>query len=160
MLFLQCTKRRVQKKNKNPRFQHGKFVYDKDKSYLCINCGCKIDFRAQRCQSCSTKHRHKTEHFAVGLLSGRWQGGKSFEIYPSDWTYTLKETIRNRDRRICRRCGTKEKGKKLHVHHIDYNKRNFQTNNLISLCVTCHVKTNDNRDYWYNILSKIIGKNI
>lgn len=34
------------------------------------------------------------------------------------------------------------------VHHIDYNKLNCNPNNLITLCKSCHMKTNFNREYW------------
>ena len=38
----------------------------------------------------------------------------------------------------------------LYVHHIDYDKKNLDMNNLISLCNSCHTKTNYNREYWIN----------
>lgn len=40
--------------------------------------------------------------------------------------------------------------KKHDVHHIDYNKFNCNPENLITLCKSCHVKTNHNRNYWIN----------
>lgn len=36
----------------------------------------------------------------------------------------------------------------LTVHHIDYDKYNCNEQNLITLCRSCHPKTNFNRDYW------------
>ena len=38
--------------------------------------------------------------------------------------------------------------RKLDVHHIDYDKKNNDPKNLISLCRKCHMKTNKNRKYW------------
>jgi len=38
--------------------------------------------------------------------------------------------------------------KQLDVHHINYNKKNCDINNLVSLCRSCHMKTNFNREYW------------
>lgn len=35
-------------------------------------------------------------------------------------------------------------------NHIDYNKKNCNPKNLITLCRKCHSKTNSNRDYWIN----------
>jgi len=32
--------------------------------------------------------------------------------------------------------------------HIDYNKKNCISENLITLCTKCHAKTNQKRDYW------------
>jgi len=79
-----------------------------------------------------------------------WQGGKSFEPYPLGWSKTYKEQIRFRDNYTCQICGCSETEctRKLHVHHIDYNKMNINHENLISLCISCHMKTNYNRKYW------------
>ena len=45
-------------------------------------------------------------------------------------------------------CPQIECNRKLAVHHIDYDKLNLNPNNLISLCISCHVKTNKDREYW------------
>ena len=86
-----------------------------------------------------------------GYLSGdkhyNWQGGKSFEPYSLDWTETLKRAIRERDNYICQLCS--QYGNL--VHHIDYNKENCNTNNLITLCRPCHTKTNYKREYWIKL---------
>ena len=34
------------------------------------------------------------------------------------------------------------------VHHVDYNKKNNDPANLISLCKACHAQTNFNRNDW------------
>lgn len=88
-----------------------------------------------------------------------WQNGKSFEIYPEDWTDSLKESIRERDRYVCQECGIHqdELEEKLHVHHIDYDKKNLDPQNLISLCRSCHMKTNANREYWTKHMFDIIN---
>jgi len=31
-----------------------------------------------------------------------------------------------------------------------WNKKNSKEDNLISLCASCHCKTNSNREYWTN----------
>lgn len=74
-----------------------------------------------------------------------WQGGKSFEPYSPEWTETLKTSIRQRDKYTCQLCG---KNPVINVHHKDYEKKNCDPNNLITLCKTCHNYTNFNRDYW------------
>lgn len=73
-----------------------------------------------------------------------WQGGKSFELYGFDWTELLKHSIRTRDCFTCQICGKNG----FVVHHIDYNKKNCNPENLITLCRSCHTKTNYNREYW------------
>lgn len=80
-----------------------------------------------------------------------WQGGKSFEPYNIDWTNSLRRSIRERDNYLCRIC----KNKGSCVHHIDYNKKNCNTDNLITLCRKCHVKTNFKRDFWITYFSKL-----
>lgn len=73
-----------------------------------------------------------------------WRGGKSFEPYSINWTRTLKTAIKQRDNYTCQICN--QHGNM--VHHIDYDKKNCNLNNLITLCNSCHAKTNQNRDYW------------
>lgn len=71
-----------------------------------------------------------------------WRGG-SYEPYSEDFNEELKEQIRDRDNRICQFCGVPECEciEKLHIHHIDCNKKNNNLDNLISLCRSCHAKT-------------------
>ena len=67
--------------------------------------------------------------------------------------------IRIRDNFTCQLCGNKKennRGRNLTIHHIDYDKQNCNKNNLISLCMSCHGKTNGNRDYWYAYFTYII----
>jgi 5-methylcytosine-specific restriction endonuclease McrA len=86
------------------------------------------------------KHRRTM----IGDRSPAWRGGLSFQIYPLGWNKTFKEQIRYRDGYKCQLCGVPESecSRKLHVHHIDYNKQNIEEKNLISLCMCCHLKTN------------------
>jgi 5-methylcytosine-specific restriction endonuclease McrA len=92
-----------------------------------------------------------------------WQGGKSFEPYSSDWIETVKNAIRERDGDTCRLCGKRffdewvKRGRKkaFPVHHIDYDKKNCNPDNLITLCVQCHTKTNYRRNYWKNYFKKL-----
>lgn len=61
------------------------------------------------------------------------------------FTKQLKERIKARDNYCCRLCKSHEK---LYIHHIDYDKTSVIEDNLISLCLSCHVKTNYNRNCW------------
>lgn len=90
-------------------------------------------------------HRGEKSHF--------WLGGISETGYPPEWTPQLRESIRERDGHICQMpgCGKteQENGRKLDVHHKDYDKQNCDPDNLISLCRCCHMETNSNiREYW------------
>lgn len=80
--------------------------------------------------------------------SPSWLGGKSFEEYGLDWTKTLKRSIRERDNYVCQLCSKIQCDYAFDVHHIDYNKKNCNPDNLITLCRSCHAKTNYKRDYW------------
>ncbi len=86
-----------------------------------------------------------------------WKNGIGKLPYPFEFTKQLKESIRERDNHICQLCGKteQENGRKLDVHHIDYNKENLDENNLISLCRNCHSKTHNNRENWILVLSEI-----
>lgn len=88
----------------------------------------------------------------IGEKSHFWKGGKSFEPYTTDWTKTLKRAIRERDHYTCQIC---EKESSICVHHIDYDKKNCNPENLITLCQSCHTKTNHNRNYWINYFENL-----
>lgn len=103
----------------------------------------------------SKEQRGKMSEMKRGCKNPNWQGGISFLPYPVDWVDSLKESIRERDGYICQMCGIhqEELGKKLDVHHIDYDKENLDPKNLISLCRGCHMKTNHNRGEWQKYFS-------
>jgi len=87
----------------------------------------------------------------TGENNHNWKGGISYDLYCSAfYDEEYKQSIRDRDGNICiSYCKSeKENERKLDVHHIDYDKQNCKPNNLITLCKSCHCKTNHNRD-WY-----------
>jgi hypothetical protein len=95
-----------------------------------------------------------------GENSRLWRGGSSHESYPQEFNHQLKESIRERDGYFCQFCHAEQNGRKLIVHHIDYNKYNLQPNNLISLCNNCHGKTNFNREYYTEYFDCLLNKEI
>jgi len=104
----------------------------------------------------SEKTRKKMSESRRGGKSHFWKGGISFEPYGLEFNKILKEHIRKRDNCICQECDSHQDKiftktgmhKKLYVHHIDYNKKNNKSKNLISLCLYCHSKTNFSRKDW------------
>ena len=95
----------------------------------------------------------------TGDKSPKWKGGYVPQPYSSDWTDTLRGAIRQRDSYVCQLCGIHQselegRNKRLDVHHIDYNRKNCNPSNLITLCRSCHLKTNFNREYWIKLLPK------
>lgn len=115
---------------------------------------------AMRGKKFSDEHRANLSKAKKGKntlsANNNWRGGISFIPYPLGWSKTFKEQIRYRDGYKCQVCGTPEteNGKKLDVHHIDYDKHNLEERNLVSLCVKCHRKTNHNRELWQMVLSR------
>lgn len=105
---------------------------------------------------------HKTEEMIIeqmrrNILWDEWEKGESVGLYPAEFNDRLRNFVRERDNYQCRVCGAfqLEYDRKLSVHHIDYDKQNSLSNNLISLCVDCHMETNYNRDYWQIIFRLI-----
>jgi len=96
----------------------------------------------------------------TGEKSILWKGGKSFEPYTPEFNNRLKRKIRMRDENKCQECGInqKELEYKLHIHHIDFNKKNNLPDNLISLCRTCHLKTQMNRKDWVEYYNSKINR--
>lgn len=107
----------------------------------------------------SEKTKEKLRQYRREKASN-WKGGLSFNPYSIDWTETLRTSIRERNNYICQLCGIHQEElqgwyKKLDVHHIDYNKKNCNPDNLITLCRDCHLETNQNRDYWMNYFQNL-----
>ena len=93
-----------------------------------------------------------------GELAPNWQNGISKLPYAFDFTNELKKDIKDRDFNICQTPGCMNT-ENLHVHHIDYNKKNSSIDNLITLCISCHVKTNGKkkREYFTNYYQEILN---
>ena len=136
------------------------------KKNVCVDCDKKISkSKAKRCHPCNAKWLHKQDKIFTpeakekmreaklgrgGKSANNWQGGLSNWKYPLGWNKIHKELIRNRDNYKCQICGCHEveNGRRLDVHHIDYDKNNIHPENLVSLCHHCHMKTNGNRRFW------------
>lgn len=126
----------------SPSYKGDKAKY-KQITYCKSGCGNIVSNRRKNnCESCAARERMS------GDKHWNWQNGKSFEIYPIEFSNPLKEKIRKRDNYICQTCNKNGNKKQLDVHHIDYDKKNNDINNLISLCRNCHVKTNYDRQKW------------
>ena len=132
----------------------------------CIQCKKETtnkQFCSNSCVGLSLRGREQKEEWInkqrVQMLGDKcwlWQGGKSFEPYLPEFNNLLKEQVRRRDNLSCQECGWTQKqlGYKLPVHHIDYNKKNNDKQNLISLCRSCHAQTNYDRDDWQEYFSR------
>jgi len=79
-----------------------------------------------------------------GIAFEDWTGYASMLLYDSAFNEVKREEVRNRDGRTCVLCGKSElfnHGQRLAVHHIDGNKKNSDTSNLVALCLSCNNKT-------------------
>lgn len=77
--------------------------------------------------------------------------------YAENWG-ELRKNIYKRDKWLCQECkikchgnGTKDK---IQCHHIDYNVGNNESSNLITLCASCHSKTNFKKVDWTKYFSE------
>jgi hypothetical protein len=119
---------------------------------ICEDCGNRLKASTgKRCIKCEAVRKR-------GEGNPRWAGGKSFESYPAEFCRELKERIRARDGHVCQYCVRPQNGELLHVHHIDYDKRNVSEENLVSLCRPCHLRTNANRAAWQRFFTEMISE--
>lgn len=105
------------------------------------------------------KHKEELRLKFIGEKNPMWEGGISFEPYPPEFNTILKKKILDKFNKKCVLC-TLEKREtvgKLAVHHIDYDKRNNNEENLMVLCNSHHSKTNGNRYYHKQYLPKLIN---
>jgi hypothetical protein len=104
--------------------------------------------RGVRKQPFSLEHRLKISKANYEYFQNLGLGDKA--PYGNDWTRMLRISIRERDNYSCQICGEKQGDIAHHVHHIDYDKTNCDPKNLITLCASCHMKTNFNTKKWIN----------
>jgi len=141
---LDTTRRKIgeaQKGKKN--HMYGKHLTDKTKRKLS---------KVLKGKTRSLETRRKISEANIGSRHPNWQGGKSFEPYPVEFNEKLKRSIRKRDNNICQICWKAGKG----VHHIDYNKENYGPSNLVTLCTSCHQKTNYNHEKWMGYFRTVL----
>ena len=145
----------------NKNFLENKYLFEKLSSKdIAILCNCSESFVLQKIKNFYINTRSISDALLISNKNKKenhynWQGGISFEPYCNKFNKELKEEIRENFDRKCLICSKKENGKKLSVHHIDYNKMQGCGHkwSLIPLCESCHAKTNFNRHYWFNLLN-------
>jgi len=166
-----------------PAFKDGRTL----KTYHCIeNCGRKINWQTAirgsgRCSLCEDKHHSNAMSGSNNPNFGKkWtkemkrdislkKGGTGIPYennkYPQAFNSVLKDSIRTRDNFECQNCGMTEEehlivvGRVLEIHHIDYNKKNCNKDNLITMCKSCNMRANHNRDYWEQYFKSLIKEN-
>lgn len=112
----------------------------------------------------SEEHRKHISESLIGKYagpkSGVWKGGSSFIPYCPKFNDRVKEEVREIFGRKCFWCGKLEsenytkagKHKRLHVHHVFYDKLegcNGKNMTLIPLCNVCHSKTCNTKEEYF-----------
>lgn len=111
----------------------------------------------------SEEQKKKWSDTRKGKKHYNWRGGISKFPYLFNFNDELKNEIKERDNYICQNCKITEEehitvfGRVLPIHHIDYDKKNNNKNNLITVCIACNVRANYNRNYWIKFFKKIIN---
>ncbi len=148
--------------NSNYKWISGK--YKNIHSKLKLQCN-RNHIYTTRFDQFQQKHRCPYCHYEDNIIkfSGtgnpNWRGGISFEPYCNLWTKELKQFIKNRDKNICLNPCCKSLNKtNLVIHHINYNKKDCDQYNLITLCNTCNATANFNREWHKNWYQAIIYK--
>lgn len=90
-----------------------------------------------------------------------WNGGSSFEPYCPKFNEEFKNRVRAFFNYQCAECGSPQNGKKLAVHHVNFNKQTCCDGSIpmfIPLCQACHAKTSPTkkREYWNKHFTEII----
>jgi hypothetical protein len=88
-----------------------------------------------------------------------WLGGCTKEGYCEQWrTKDLKEYILFRDNNNCQNPQCNKISIKLSIHHINYNKKDCNPKNLITLCFSCNSIANFEREWWECFYKEIIRR--
>lgn len=149
------TKKRIETRRKNGWFKDRKDFVEKMREIVT-----KCHSNKENYPNYAFNNKHHNGSHAMEKNSN-WKGGKSFEEYPPEFNEKLRDKIRKRDNNFCQLCYNtsffnENPKEKLHIHHIDYNKKNNDEDNLICLCRNCHVQTNFDREKWQKKLSEKI----
>ena len=95
-----------------------------------------------------------------GEKSSTWKGGISFEPYCPKFTLSFKERVRASFGYRCVECGSMGGHKKLHVHHVNFDKQTCCNETIplfVPLCSSCHSKTLRNRIFWQYWFTEMIN---
>lgn len=112
----------------------------------------------------SDETREKMSDSRKGNKNPAWMGGISYGDYCAKFNPKFKEKIRAEYNYRCFLCGktTKENGRRLSVHHVNFNKDCLCDNSdckFVPVCINCHNKTSNNRDYWELMIMYMIENN-
>lgn len=133
------------------------------KEFICDYCGklfTKYCTVKTKYNFCKPECHYKWNSINVrGESHYNWQGGLSYKDYCPIWQdKEFKEYIFERDGYKCQNSDCWGKDKRLHRHHIDFDKKNCSPNNIITLCGSCNARANFNRDWHKDYYQAIMAK--
>jgi len=115
-------------------------------------------------QRLSRKTKKKISASHQGISLKEWKKFVSFEPYTPKFNKEFKNLIRLRDNFCCLDCGISEQrhllitGRRLSIHHIDYDKKNTYIQNCCTLCNKCNIRANKFRKYWTNYFRDLLSE--
>ena len=112
-----------------------------------------------KANSGSFKKGHKLQ---CGDKNSNWKGGISVGEYCPLWIdKEFKDYIKERDGWVCQNPLCWGKIDRIMLHHINYNKKDCNLDNLITVCTSCNSRANFNREFWQehyeNIMEDVYG---
>lgn len=114
---------------------------------------------AQIGKKLSKEHKEKISLANKGENHFNWKGGISCEPYCEMWIdKEYKKSIKERDNYKCQNPDCWVTSDRLCGHHINYNKKNCNPWNVITLCFSCNSRANFNKEYWREFYQEIIIK--
>lgn len=87
----------------------------------------------------------------LGEKNPAWNGGSSKFPYAPDWGPKVKQKVFERDGFVCKNPDCRGENESLVPHHINYDKTNCDSTNLITLCKSCNGRANKDRKKWQRI---------
>lgn len=92
-----------------------------------------------------------------GIEREDWTHFISSDPYCQIWTKEYKDFIKERDNYECQNnMDCRKITNVLSAHHIDYNKKNCEPWNIITLCISCNSRANADREYWQEFYKSIM----
>jgi len=133
------------------------------KEFICDHCGnlfnkyCTV---TTRYNFCSPECHYEWNSINVrGENHYNWQGGVSYKDYCLTWRESeFKSYILERDGHRCQNPDCWGTSKKLARHHINFNKKDCNPDNIITLCVSCNARANKDRDWHKKYYQAIMSK--
>lgn len=113
----------------------------------------------------SDETKAKIGAYWIGRVSGKdnpaWKGGTSFGKYCPKFTSEFKERVRKFFDYSCANCGCSQEsaGRKLDVHHVNFNKDSCCDNTkplFVPLCRSCHSKTRHDETHFVEKFTVLI----